>query len=72
MEGEVVIDIQIFLDGKMYAARMWPAVPRVGDDIGLALKDGEIVAKVKRVVWLRDRRSLDRCAVDLYCETGEG
>lgn len=27
------VDIHFFLDGKVYAARYWPHVPRVGDEV---------------------------------------
>jgi hypothetical protein len=57
------IEITVFLDGKPFAVRFWPVVPRVGDSIGLGVKPNEFIAKVNRVVWLNGQTA----AVDLYC-----
>jgi hypothetical protein len=48
-----MIEIRIYLDDKEYGIRSWPAVPRVGDHIAIAVKPaGKIAtAKVTGVLW---------------------
>jgi hypothetical protein len=69
-----VIDpaIDIILDGKRFAFRTWPIIPRVGDNI--LLRDGEISAVITRVVWGDDSSYHgpgERQWIQLVCKTIE-
>lgn len=63
------VAIDIILDGKRFGARSWHHVPRVGDTI--MLRNGEIFATVRRVVWAEDdeRGSIHDCLAQLICDT---
>ena len=55
MKNNKLVDIVFYLDQKMFGARLWPKVPRVGDEIMLGPKDditGQKTAyKIMRVIW---------------------
>jgi hypothetical protein len=65
--------IDIVLDGQLFAMRdNWALIPRVGDTV--ILKNGEIFAEIKRVVWGEDTpfssaSGNPRQWVQLVCET---
>ena len=45
------ITIDIWMDGKIYGSRQWPAVPRKGDLIFLNRAGNMQKAVVREVVW---------------------
>lgn len=67
MSQEPKIEIQIYIDNEAYALRVWPSVPRVGDEImvrrveernethsvvnGRKVIDEHAIAIVKAVCW---------------------
>lgn len=62
--------ITFFIDGKKYAYRSWPFVPRRGDEIMLYVEaeDRKMPFIVKRVVWGvegPDGHDLDQQAVNI-------
>lgn len=63
--------IDIILDGKIFGQRNWEIIPRAGDTI--LLKDGEIYATVKQVVWGDDSRAAphERQWVQIVCTKDE-
>ncbi len=54
MFSQSTISIYFYLDKKVYASRIWNAVPRVGDEIMLNHRDNQkykTAFSIKRVVW---------------------
>lgn len=66
--------IDIVLDGKLFAARTWESIPRIGEV--LILKQGTVWAQVTQVVWGDSTRSAysvlhpnDTQWIQLLCKT---
>lgn len=67
-----LIDIDIYLDGRLHGARYWAAVPRIGDLIAVRVDQKEIFAVVSSVVWSETSGAmlaLHRQKVLLYVRT---
>ena len=61
------IEILVRVNGKQYALRWWPAVPRIGETVWL---ENDAVVRVLEVQWEGNRRKdpLRDVLVTLYCE----
>lgn len=62
--------VDIILDGKIFGMRTWTIIPRIGEIV--LLKNGEVWAKVKQVVWGNDSKAppgVERQWIQLLCET---
>jgi len=46
-----LIVINFVMEGKDYAGRVWPTVPRIGEHVSLHYEGEKRVAKVHLVVW---------------------
>lgn len=67
-----MINIMIELDGKDYAMRVWPAVPRIGEWVYLGYPNNVFKVEVKAVDWGVNEGSAGlrpkKIDVRLYCE----
>jgi hypothetical protein len=64
--------VEFILDGKLFAARTWQVIPRVGEVV--LLKNGEVWAEVTQVVWGDDSKvpiGIERQWVQILCKTIE-
>lgn len=65
--------VDFILDGRLFAAKMWTAIPRVGEVV--LLKDGKVWAEVTQVVWGDDSSAkasgIDRQWIQVLCKTME-
>lgn len=80
MTREYRLEISIYIAGKEYAMRVWPAIPRVGDEIMVrridpiskAVLDENGIVVVKDVCWGTSKLSREspwsECRVSLFCE----
>ena len=59
--------VDFILDGELYAQRRWKTIPRVGETI--LLKNGEIFAEVRHVVWGDETPELKRQWIQILCKT---
>jgi hypothetical protein len=66
-EEKLNIDLQIYLDGELWAMRRWPVVPSIKDELVVLEKDGTpVFAIVANVRWLPQKSLSDIAQVNVY------
>jgi len=68
LKDKPLVRIAVYIGTVEHGARYWPAVPRIGEKMMVAIKDEVVELVVNDVVWGISKESRKPASIDGTCE----